>query len=190
MCIVICTCAAFNHILTMIVFTLPLGIHEWCVFQALLNFVMPALPNGKKLSKFKMVMMFLMKIRLSLYDEDLAYRFGVHVSSVSRTFHRVLDVMFVYTSSLIKWPDRETLQQTLPSSFRKFFKSCAIIIDCSGVFIEQPSDLLVRAQVWSNYKHHSTVKFLIGITGNNFFRVTVCWRKNVRQRDHRAVWFA
>lgn len=111
-----------------------------------------------------MVLMFLMKIRLSLYDEDLAYRFGVHVSSVSRNFHRVLDVLFVYTSSLIKWPDRETLRQTMQSSFRKFFKRCVIIIDCSEVFIEQPSDLLARAQVWSNYKHHSTIKFLIGIT--------------------------
>ena len=32
------------------------------------------------------------------------------------------------------------------------------------MFIEQPSDLLARAQVWSNYKHHSTIKFVIGIT--------------------------
>ena len=30
--------------------------------------------------------------------------------------------------------------------------------------MERPSDLLARAQVWSNYKHHSTMKFLIGIT--------------------------
>ena len=39
-----------------------------------------------------------------------------------------------------------------------------MIIDCTEVFIERPSDLLASAQVWSNYKHHSTVKFLIGIT--------------------------
>ena len=32
------------------------------------------------------------------------------------------------------------------------------------MFIERPSNLLTRAQVWSNYKHHSTIKFLIGIT--------------------------
>ena len=30
--------------------------------------------------------------------------------------------------------------------------------------MERLSDFLTRAQVWSNYKHHSTVKFLIGIT--------------------------
>jgi len=111
-----------------------------------------------------MVLMFFLKIRLNLYDEDIAYRFGVHVSTVSRNFHRVLDVLYVYTTDCIRWPDRETLRLTMPSSFRKFFTKCAIIIDCSEIFIERPSDLLARAQVWSNYKHHSTVKFLIGIT--------------------------
>ena len=90
------------------------------VFQDLLNFFMPALLNGKKLNKFQIVMMFLM-IRLSLYEEDLTYRFGVHASSISRTFDRVLDVMFAYTSNLIKWPGKETLQQKLPSSFQEFF---------------------------------------------------------------------
>ena len=52
----------------------------------------------------------------------------------------------------------------MPTSFRNFFKKCAVIIDCSEVFVERPSDLMARAQVWSNYKHHSTIKFLIGIT--------------------------
>ena len=144
--------------------TLYLGIHEWCVFQALLNLVSPHLSEGQKLTKFQMVLMFLMKLRLNLFDEDLAHRFGIHQSSVSRNFHRVLDVMFTCTSSLVKWPDRETLRETMPSTFRKFFKKCAVIVDCSEVFIERPSDLLARAQVWSNYKHHSTIKFLIGIT--------------------------
>lgn len=49
-------------------------------------------------------------------------------------------------------------------SFRKFFKKCCVIIDCTKMFMERPTDLLARAQVWSNYKHDSTIKFLIGIT--------------------------
>ena len=52
----------------------------------------------------------------------------------------------------------------MPVSFQRFFKKCCVIIDCTEVFIECPSDLLAHAQVWSNYKHHSTIKFLIGIT--------------------------
>ena len=142
------------------------GLPNWTIFTALLTLITPALPEmpHSKLSPFQRILMFLMKIRLHLYDEDLAYRFSVHRTTVSRNFHRVLDVMAAKTSHLIKWPDRDTLRETLPSSFRRFFSKCCIIIDCTEVFIERPSDLLARAQVWSNYKHHSTMKFLIGIT--------------------------
>lgn len=111
-----------------------------------------------------MFIMFFLKIRLNLFDGDIGDRFGVHPSTVSRNFHRVLDVMAIKMAHLIKWPDRDTLYETMPMAFRKFFKRCCVIIDCSEIFIERPSDLLARAQVWSNYKHHSTVKFLIGIT--------------------------
>ena len=74
--------------------------------------------------------------------------------------------MVAKTAYLIKWPDRDTLQLAMPISFYCLFKTCCIIIDCSEVFLEWPSNLLARAHVWSQYKHHhhSTVKFLIGIT--------------------------
>ena len=39
-----------------------------------------------------------------------------------------------------------------------------VIIDCFEVFCERPANLKARAQTWSNYKHHNTVKFLIGIS--------------------------
>ena len=86
--------------------------------------------------------MFFLKICLNLFDEDIAYRFRVHPSTVSRKFHRVLDVAGVRTAALIKWPEREVLRQTMPMSFQKFFKKCCIIVDCTEVFIERPTDLL------------------------------------------------
>ena len=108
--------------------------------------------------------MFFIKIRLKLFDEDIAHTFGVHRSTVSRNFHRILNIAAVKTFFLIKWPERDVLWLTMPVSFRQFFKKCCVIIECTEVLIERPSDLLARAQVWSNYKHHPTVKFLIGIT--------------------------
>lgn len=141
-----------------------IGLHEWTVFKALFDLIQPCLPDRGKLSYFDMVMMFFLKIRLNLMDYDISFQYGVHRTNVSRNFHRMLDIMYVHTSQLVKWPDREVLLLTMPSSFRKFFRICAVIIDCTEMFMERPSDLLARAQVWSNYKHHSTVKFLIGIT--------------------------
>ena len=39
-----------------------------------------------------------------------------------------------------------------------------MIIDCFEVFIEKPTNLLARAQTFSNYKHHNTMRVLIGTT--------------------------
>ena len=83
-----------------------------------------------------------MKLRLNVFDEDLAYRFGVSQSTVSINFHRVLDGFFIKTQSLIHWPSREALRLSMPTSFRKFIHKCAVTIDCTEVFIEQPSDFV------------------------------------------------
>ena len=50
-------------------------------------------------------------------------------------------------------------------SFRNYFETkVATIIDCFEVFTEKPTALRARAQTFSTYKHHNTVKFLIGIS--------------------------
>lgn len=40
---------------------IPLGIHEWCIFQALFNLIAPALPDGLELSKFHVLVMFFLE---------------------------------------------------------------------------------------------------------------------------------
>ena len=39
-----------------------------------------------------------------------------------------------------------------------------VIIDCFEIFINRPTNLMTKAQTFSNYKHHNTVKVLIGIS--------------------------
>ncbi|KAL5486606.1 hypothetical protein EMCRGX_G019109 [Ephydatia muelleri] len=77
------------------------GLPDWTVFSGLLMLVAPAFPEktSSKLSAFQRILMFLMKVRLNLHDEDLAYRFNVNNSTVSCNFHRVLDE----ESSWKKW---------------------------------------------------------------------------------------
>ncbi len=80
-------------------------------------------------------------------------------------FTRTIDCMYKRLKKLIRWPERETLRKTMPMEFRKYFgHRCAVIIDCFELFIEKPSGLKARAETWSSYKHHHTVKFLIRIT--------------------------
>jgi len=72
--------------------------------------------------------------------------------------------MYERMKPLVKWPDHEELHKTMPMEFRKYFCKCVVIIDCFEIFMERPKGLMARAQTWSNYKHHNTVKFLISIS--------------------------
>ena len=117
------------------------------------------------LPRFLEFIITLMKIKLNCPFQDLAYRFGISVSTVSRIFDKWIDIMSTRLQFLILWPQREELIKSMPLVFKQNFgNKVAVIIDCFEVFIERPSSLIARAMTWSNYKHHNTVKFLIGIT--------------------------
>ena len=85
------------------------GFPEWVTFSAFVDLLKPSLSGHHyKLPMLTLIFMFLMKLRLNLFDEsDIAYRFGVHQSTVSRNFHRILDIAVTKTNFLIKWPERE-----------------------------------------------------------------------------------
>lgn len=121
------------------------------------------------LGKFEQFILVLMRLRLNLPLKDLAYRFGISQPTVSRIWRKWINVLYKRTQFLIQWPERDLLQATMPMEFRKAFGTkVAVIIDCFELFIERSSNLLARAQTWSQYKHHNTVKFLIGIAPQGF----------------------
>lgn len=129
-------------------------------------FIKPHLhTTGKSsLSPFQQLLVTLMRLRLNLATKDLGYRFNVHNSTISRIFNRVINIMSVRLSKLIRWPDRDAVLKTMPITFRKHYPRCVVIIDCFEIFLDRPTNLLARAQTYSSYKHHNTVKYLIGIT--------------------------
>ena len=117
--------------------------------------------GNSSLSLFQEFILTLMKLRLNLRDQDLGFRFNVCQSTVSRLFRKWIDILYIRLQPTIQWPSRKSVAKTMPLEFRKDFSKCICIIDCFEVFCERPSDLMARAQTFSNYKHH---KFLIAIT--------------------------
>ena len=106
-----------------------------------------------------------MILRLDVPFQDFAYGFDISLSTVSRIFLACMIVMDIRLSPLINWPEHEDLWRTMPKCFQySFGKKTTVIIDCFEVFIERPSNLLTRAQTFSNYKHHNTVKVFLEIT--------------------------
>ena len=54
----------------------------------------------------------------------------------------------------------------MPELFKKYFPRCVSILDCTEFFVETPSSVEVQAALWSEYKHHCTIKVLVAITPN------------------------
>lgn len=141
------------------------GIPSFMIMTTVFAMVIPFVKASKKLSPFQMCLLTCMRMRMNLSIQFLGYLFGVSSSSVSRIFYDVLTVMHTrLVPLLILWPERDILKMSMPMSFRSKFGKCACIIDCFEIFIERPSDLKARAQTYSTYKSHNTMKFLIGIT--------------------------
>ena len=140
------------------------GLPSFLVLMSVFKLVSIHSHNSRSvLSQFEEFIVTLMKLRLSLFDQDLGYRLGLHQTTISRIFHKWIDIMFIRLKPLIKWPNREELQKSMPMDFRVNYKKCVVIIDCFEIFCERPYPLKARAQTYSDYKHHNTVKFLIGI---------------------------
>ena len=107
-----------------------------------------------------------MQLWLGLLNGDLTNCFKGSSSLVSSIFTTWIKLTPLELKWLINWPQHHIIRRNLPSMFRKYYPNWSIIIDCSLLFIETPSSLDIAAACWSNYKHHYTVKYLIGITPN------------------------
>ena len=107
-----------------------------------------------------------MKLRLNLLNDNLAFRFQISSGKVSQIFLTWIKLMSRELSVLIIWPSQRQVRATLPESFKKHFLKTRAINDCTEVFMDTPSFLDTQVCFWSDYKHHCTIKFLISITPN------------------------
>ena len=85
------------------------------------DFVAPPATQRTKLTPFQEFVLTLIKLRLNLPFQDLAYRFGLSVTMVSRIFSKWLTIMDARLKSLIMWPDCDNLWKTVPQCFHSSF---------------------------------------------------------------------
>lgn len=143
------------------------GLPNFSLLLAVFNLVTTSVPHTpcNSLTKFQEMTLALMRLRLNAPLQDLAYRFRISQPTVTRVLYRWINAMYVRLGGLIKWPSSDCLRKTMPMSFRTAFGvKVAVILDCFEVLIDRPSSLVTRALTWSHYKHHNTVKYLIGIS--------------------------
>lgn len=110
------------------------------------------------------ILMTLMKLKLNLLYEDIARRFHISDSTVSRIITFWIDTLAKHLSDLIVWLPRETIRATMPEAFRGKYPKTTCILDCAETFLEKALNLDSRGETYSNYyKGHNTCKYLVAI---------------------------
>lgn len=104
------------------------------------------------------------RMRQGFPEEHLAHLYDICTSTVSRIFISWLNYMYLKLGALTIWPSRETVDRTMPEDFKKKYSSTRVIIDCTEIRCQMPSSLQLNGELYSNYKSHTTLKGLIGIS--------------------------
>ena len=127
-------------------------------------------PNKKKpgkqrqLSVMEEFILTLVRLRLGLLSRHLTDIFEVSEGTISKVFTTwICFLSSVFRNVLLKWPSKEDVKKTLPKSFSKF-PNTRVIIDCTEVFLQNLHPTSAQRATWSSYKHHNTMKALVGIT--------------------------
>lgn len=108
--------------------------------------------------------MTLVRLRLGLLEVDIATRFGISQSSVSRITNTWINLMYHNLKSIEVFPPWHIVKKYMPEGFKKEYPNTRIIIDATEFSVERPSSLLSQACTFSAYKNKNTVKVLIGVT--------------------------
>ena len=103
----------------------------------------------------------LVKLRHGMSFDLLATVKGVPRTTTVDYVWKWVDLLHAKIGFLIRWQDRKNIFRTIPPMFKSKFPRLTSIIDCFEIFIDAPKKLKARAQVWSNYKKHCTVKVFV-----------------------------
>lgn len=114
-----------------------------------------------KLSIEEQFFLVLRRLRTATSVVQLAHEAKVSSSFLSKMFTTWVNFLRYELRALHDFPDSDP--RILIKAFLKF-PHTRVVIDCTEVFTQRPSALGSRKHLFSNYKHHTTTKFLVGIS--------------------------
>ena len=110
----------------------------------------------------------MMKLRRNISFFDLGTRFGISCSTASRIFWTWIHCLESFFSDIqpALFVSKDGIANTLPRSFSQHptFQHVTGILDATEFFCERPADKSLNSSLFSNYKHHTTMKALVCIT--------------------------
>ena len=120
--------------------------------------VLDSRPNSRVMLLIDELFLFLVRMKLGLFEQDLAQRFNIHISSVSRKITTWANYMYFLLGSQPIWFSRDDINANMPEEFKKLYPTTRVILDYTEIFVETPSSLLLQSQLYSSYKSNTTLK--------------------------------
>lgn len=117
----------------------------------------------------------LCRYKVGLLEEDVAVRFGICQSLVSRIIITWTKFIYFRFSELDIFPTREVIEAHKPECFRNKYNGTTVIIDAAELYIETPTNPEAQQLTFSTYKNGNTLKALVGITPSG----SVCFVSNL-----------
>ena len=94
----------------------------------------------------------------------LGYMNNIGQSTEADYFQKWVVIMYVDLKFFIRMQDRDYVYDNIPNVFTLKFPRLTCITNSFEIFVELPSSLMARAQLFSQYKRHCTIKVLISCT--------------------------
>ncbi|XP_077512006.1 uncharacterized protein LOC144122917 [Amblyomma americanum] len=155
------------------------GIPSYQHFLALMTYINPG-KNGsnvlrnagikdsggrrRKLTAENELFLVLLRLRLGLFEHDLAHRFGTQ-STASRICVSWINFMYIRLCKLPLWVSRAVLDGTMTAAFSTY-PTTRVILDATEIKCEVPSSLSLQSSSYFTYKASNTFKRLIVVSPN------------------------
>jgi hypothetical protein len=144
------------------------GLDSLELFQLIFDMAKPVLSENPKmaLSLQEQLLMTLMKFRMNLNFDFIAFCFGISQSTTETYFHTWIDVLYDRVApEFVFWGERNELRLTMPMVFRSgLYRHVASMIDCFEIPVQKSKNLILQAASFSTYKGCNTNKYLISGT--------------------------
>ena len=137
----------------------------------------------RQLSVKEEYLLVLCRLRLGILNRQLGDMFGVSESTICKTVTTWVCLLAkLFNGTLLRWPSREEIKRQFPKSFKKY-PNTRVVIDATELFIEKPTSPCAQRATWSDYKHHNTLKLLVGIAPNGAFTfISKLWSGSTSDR--------
>ena len=105
----------------------------------------------------------MVRLHLGLFEQDIAYRFRVSQSTISRIAITWINLLYLQFKQIPLWPPKALSVSNMPKEFQKKYPSTRVVIDATEIYVEQPALPELQQLTYLKYKNHNTYKGLIGI---------------------------